>query len=808
MAKVSEMKSVNQIGSLRRLVLFAGIATTMMVWTTLSDPINLPKMFVLVLLTAWVVGTTAALVIAGKGKYWGIGQWAIVAFVVGLLTATVLTDDKYEAFFGAIQRNDGALSYMALSVLAFAGMSFFGVSSAKLVRGAFLVIGGFLTFYGLIQTSGNDPMPWVLVYGPVIGTLGNPDFVSGLLGVASIASLWILFAKEQLWFRITAGVLLILELFIIGKTGSIQGFIGLGAGLTLLIIIKLWQIRKTFGIAALSAAGLGGILMLMGLLNKGPLAPRIYQTTLRNRLDYWHAAWHMFSAHPITGVGFERFGEYYFRYAPVVQIVPGQATNNAHNVFMQFLGTGGLLVMVPYIFLLGVIAWTAFRAILASRGEVQIALASLASIWIALLLVSSISIDNLGVAVWFWISGGVLYGISRDSLGKAPTEAKIVSSGGGKKAKLVEQENSNVAAPIASLVVVVVALIVMVPVWKGSADLARLAQNRDGLAQPAYIAQVKVLAKSAGRNVQSMVTLSNLAWNAQDPQLALTLAQQAQAKDPHSYYGYQFIVQSAETLGKYSDALAARKQMLIIYPREKANMLGIVKNYVQLKDSVNEQAAVKSVITTFPGTGYEDVAGAYETLSDYVTASNFRVKGLSSDPKNIDKLMPLINDYMKSNNTTAAYAVATKISTLDPESLNESMAYEMTLQFGLAVRGQLKALSVDPKNAGRILALINDYAKAGKMTEATALIPRVASLDPSGGAEAAAFEYTNQWAKALPFRQSQADKNPNDAGSLLALATDFAKLGQMDKANPLIARIQQVKPGSDQAKAAQALTKG
>ena len=136
------------------------------------------------------------------------------------------------------------------------------------------------------------------------------------------------------------------------------------------------------------------------------------------------------------------------------------------------------------------------------------------------------------------------------------------------------------------------------------------------------------------------------------------------------------------------------------------------------------------------------------------------------------------------------------------------MAYEMTLQFGLAVRGQLKALSVDPKNAGRILALINDYAKAGKMTEATALIPRVASLDPSGGAEAAAFEYTNQWAKALPFRQSQADKNPNDAGSLLALATDFAKLGQMDKANPLIARIQQVKPGSDQAKAAQALTKG
>ena len=686
-------------------------------------------------------------------------------------------------------------------------MSFFGVSNTKLVRGAFLVVGGFLTFYGLIQTSGHDPMPWILVYGPVIGTLGNPDFVSGLLGVASIATLWILFVKRELTYRISASVFLLLELFIIGKTGSIQGYIGLGAGLTLLAIARLWQLQKKIGIAALTVAGLGGVLMLLGLLNKGPLAPRIYQTTLRNRLDYWHAAWNMFSAHPITGVGFERFGEYYFRYAPVVQIVPGQATNNAHNVFMQFLATGGLLIMVPYIFLLGVIAWTAFRGVLASRGEVQIGVVALSSIWVALLLVSTISIDNLGVAVWFWISGGVLYAVSRDVLGKGPVVAEV-AGGGGKKARQTASESSNLVGPIASLAAVVIALVIVVPVWKGSADLARLAQNRDGLRQPEYITQVKVLAKSATKNVQSMVTLSNLAWNAGDPELALTLAKQAQAKDPHSYYGYQFIVQAAETLGRYSEALAARKQMLVIYPREKANMLGIMKNYSQLKDSTNELSAADAVITTFPTSGVEDVAGQYESMKDYPKAITYRVRALKADSKNPAKMISLISDYMQAGNTSAARSVASQVSAVDPESLNESTAYELTLQFGLAVRGQLKALSLDPKNAGRILALINDYARAGKMAEATALIPRVASLDPSGGAEAVAFEYTSQWAKALPFRQSQADKNPNDPGSLLALATDFAKLGQMDKANPLIARIQQVKPGSDQAKAAQALTKG
>ena len=801
------MKSVNQIASLRRLVLFAGIVTTMMIWTTLSDPINLPKMFVLVLLSAGVLGSTASIVVVSGRKYWSIGQFAVVAFVVGLLITTALTDDKYEAFFGAIQRNNGALSYIALAALAFAGMSFFGVANTHLVRRAFLIIGCFLTIYGLIQVSGNDPMPWVLVYGPVIGTLGNPDFVSGLLGVASIATLWILFAKRDLIYRAGGAIFLLLEVFIIDKTGSIQGFIGLGVGFTLLAIARLWQLRKTFGLAALMVAVLGGVLMLLGILNKGPLAARLYQTTLRNRLDYWHAAWNMFTAHPITGVGFERFGEYYFRYAPVVQIVPGQATNNAHNVFMQFLATGGLLVTLPYIFLLGVIGWTAFRGILKSKGEVQIAVVALSSIWIALLLVSTISIDNLGVAVWFWICGGVLYGISREVAGKTPHLLEV-PSGGGKKAKKVEMENSNILAPIASLVLIVIALVILVPVWKGSADLARLAQNRDALAQPAYIVQVKALAKSSSKNIQTMVTLSNLAWNAQDPQLALELAQQAATTDPHSYYGYQFIVQAAETLGKYSEAVTARKQMLIIYPREKANMLGIMKNYSLLKDSTNEIAAARSVITMFPTTGFEDVAVQYESIKDFTTAISYRIEGLKADPKNVSKMIPLISGYMKIGDISSAKSYASQVSALDPESLNESSAYELTLQYDLAIRGQLKALNADPKNVWRMDALIYDYAKAGKMVEALALIPRVSALDPKGAAEAAAFEYTNQWAKALPYRQLTADKNPNDPGSLLALATNFAKLGQMDKANPLIARIQQLKPGSDEAKAAQALTKG
>ncbi|TRZ86707.1 MAG: hypothetical protein D4R83_04075 [Streptomycetaceae bacterium] len=742
MGSVSNIKPVDQIAFLRRLVLLTGLATTFIVWTSLADPINLPKFFVLTVLASWILGSSIAIVISRKEKFFGLGQWALIAFTFGVVLAGVLTDVRFEGFFGAEQRNNGAVSYLALAGLTFAGMTFFGPLSVKFFRSALLVVGIGLTLYGVIQTTGNDPLPWVLVYGPVIGTLGNPDFVSGLLGVSTIATMWIFFVKEEVWLRISAGVLLVFELFIISKTGSIQGFVAFSAGLTFLSLAKLWQTKRQLGMAGFVATGFAGLLVVLGLLNMGPLAPRIYQTTLRNRLDYWHAAINMFTAHPFSGVGLERFGENYFRYAPTVQIVPGQSTNNAHNVFMQLLATGGLIVIVPYLFLLGVIMWISLRGIAKSSGEAQVNLVAIFSIWLSLMLISAISIDNLGVAVWFWISGGVLYSVAKQVNGANADTSPPGKT--GQQGKKTGSDKSSALAPIVALVSVVVALVFMVPAWKGSAELSRLSRNADGLNQQQYVAKIQEVAKIQPGNHQTLITLSQLALNAQASELGITLAKSTIEKDPQSYFGYQLLSFAYEQSGKYPEAITQRQQMLRLNPREKSNMLGIMQDYSLGKDLANAKLAAQSVITMFPTTGFEDVAVQYESFKDYTSAITYRLDGLK----------------------------------------------------------------VDSKNLGSLVALTNDYAKTGKMAGALALIPRVSALDPKGAAEAAAFEYTNQWAKALPNRQLTADKNPNDPGSLLALATNFAKLGQMDKANPLIARIQQLKPGSDEAKAAQALTKG
>lgn len=408
--------SVEQASKTRWMIIIAGIATTAMIWTSLADPINIPKMFILVVLSSWVLGTVAVSFSSGNARKVSIGQWAILAFALAMILAAVLTDVRYTAFFGTPQRNDGAISYLAFAILALASSMSFGITHVFQLRKGLIALGAFLTFYGLLQATGNDPLKWVMVYGPVIGTLGNPDFMSAALGVCAIATVWMILASKDVLPRSGAIIFLLLELFVLRRTGSLQGQLAFAFGLVVLVLVKLWQLNHRYGLIGAVVTGACVIPVFLGLIDKGPLATFLFRSSIKNRQDYWHAAIGMFKAHPFIGVGIERFGENYGLYAPQAQVSHGQMTNNAHNVLLQLMATGGLLVVLPYLLLIGVIFVTAIRAIKKTRDQTQMDLIAVASIWSALLLVSLISIDNLGVAVWFWISGGVLYGIAHESL--------------------------------------------------------------------------------------------------------------------------------------------------------------------------------------------------------------------------------------------------------------------------------------------------------------------------------------------------------------------------------------------------------
>jgi O-antigen ligase/cytochrome c-type biogenesis protein CcmH/NrfG len=591
------------------MVLIAGVATTFMIWTSLADPINIPKFFILVMLSAWVLGTVVAGFSQDGIRKLSVGQWAILAFALAMILAAVLTDVRYTAFFGTSQRNDGAISYVALAILAIAASMSFDIAHLSQFRNGLLVVGALLTFYGVLQTTGNDPFTWVLVYGPIMGTLGNPDFMSAAIGVSAIATVWMILSTKEMLPRAGTIILLLLELFVLRRSGSLQGLLAFAFGLVVLVLAKLWQLNTRYGVIGIVFVGLCAIPTFLGFVNRGPLASYLFRSTLKNRQDYWHAAIGMFKAHPLVGVGLERFGENYGLYAPQIQVVHGQTTNNAHNVFLQLAATGGLLVILPYLFLIGVIFLTSIRAIRMTRGQAQIDLIAVTAIWIALLLVSLISIDNLGVAVWFWISGGVLYAIAHESLKedeKKPKERKSSS----KKAREVAPRSASYVGPIVSLVLAVLMLIPMISVWKTSAAVFDLQGNRSQLSPAQFLDKMNTVAGIQPKNSQTYYALADIAMRINNPQLALKYLKMVIEKDPKSNYGRQLAAIAYESQNKYQLAIALRVELLTLDPWNTSNMVTLIKDYLKIKDKANATAISSKITELYPSSADAVAAAA------------------------------------------------------------------------------------------------------------------------------------------------------------------------------------------------------
>jgi O-antigen ligase len=556
-------------------VLLTGIATTLIVWTGLADPINLPKMFILTISAGWILGSVITTFLYSRDRSLALGHSAIIAFVVCTVLAAFLTDVRYSAFFGEMQRNNGAFSYVALAIMALGAMLSFTSANFIQLRNWVLAVGSVLTVYGLLQTFGHDPFKWVLLYNHVVGTLGNPDFFSGIVGTAAIASVWLILREQDVRFRVAGGVLLLLELFILKRCGSMQGIAAFGMGIALLFIAKFWQLKKGLGIGATTVLGLGVIPVIFGFLNKGPLANHLYRGSIQSRIDYWHAALNMFKAHPWFGVGLDRFGQNYGQYAPQIQVVQGQGTDNAHNVFLQLLATGGLLVILPYLFLIAVIFIAAVGAVKNSLGKERIDTVALLSMWLSLLLVSAISIDNLGVAVWFWILGGALYGVSRGR----PEEKQVKKKSGRKT-----PEDSSYLAPIVALLVSIVVLIVMVPAWRASAMLIQLQRQGLGGTQAQAAVRIDAAANIQSSNIQVKASLANLSLRFGAFDEGLKLIASINRQDPRSVDGNYLGAAAYEGLKNFKAALPYRLRLLQLDPWNRPNMLQLVTDYVALKD--------------------------------------------------------------------------------------------------------------------------------------------------------------------------------------------------------------------------------
>jgi O-antigen ligase len=602
-------------------ILLGGVFTTLAIWTKLEDPVNLPKMFALVLSAAAVLGLAFPVLLSAHRLTGGsqrIALGLVVLFIAGLLVSTVATDVKYTAIYGEYHRKNGAFAYLAMAILMAAGAFAFNLKSSDRYLKFYAASSLILTAYGFLQAAGKDPVGWTIDYNPFITTLGNPNFTSGFLGLSAIVLLLLTIESTERKFQAAYAVGLLADLYILKRSGSIQGFFGFLIGAAIIVLVKLWIVNKKYGQIGLVAAAIAGAPVALAVINVGPLASRLYQGTLANRLDYWNAALNMFKDYPIFGVGIDRYGEYYRQYAVQNQVVQGQITDNAHSVYMQILATGGLVTFVPYMLVIGYLTFIGFKAILKATGSTKLRIAGIFGIWLGTVALNIVTIDNLGVAVWFWITGGVLIATSSSAIGQksdnsingarehalnSKSEKSAGKSRSISSSKNV-RNNSPTEFPITTLIsgdLVATLILIMLPIMNKSIAIRELKNNSKNLEANAYVAELNKQVANNQDNPQNLILLADVALRQGEVDLSYQIDDRIRQLDARSFYGQYLPAVALEATSKPADAIKFREKLVELDPWNTSNMLQLIRNYLAVGDKEKAAATAALIKRNYPG---------------------------------------------------------------------------------------------------------------------------------------------------------------------------------------------------------------
>jgi O-antigen ligase len=441
---------------------------------------------------------------------------ALISFFMGwqLVVFVVSGGEKIQQLFGTTGRNTGLITYLAFSILFVVAIA---ASSAFLTRFlmAALVVGVASLGYGLVQALGGDPFNWVNPYSPVFGFLGNPNFQSSLLGIlGAVVFAQLLSSSVKIHFKGAYLAYLVVTFYVIKETASQQGFLVLLIGSAVSLGVFVNHRSKPLAYSYLGLAVVGFVGVLLGTLNKGPLASFLYKDSVTYRGDYWRAGWKMTFENPIFGVGLDSYGDWYRRSRTIEATLrrgPDVTSNAAHNVFLDLSSYGGFPLVMIYLALMMLVVVSAVKVIKRPQGF-NAGFVGLVAGWVAFQAQSIISINQIGLALWGWVLSGLIIGYEINTRGGDVVVEKRTGKSGTKP---VQTSASTTLAMFAGLIV---GVLIGMPPYLASAKYkgALETSNPTVIQEAAYIWPV-----DPTRMVQVAVTLNENKLEDQGLQVAL-----------------------------------------------------------------------------------------------------------------------------------------------------------------------------------------------------------------------------------------------------------------------------------------------
>jgi hypothetical protein len=459
----------------RVLGIGSGFVAVLVVTSTVTDPVNVTKLFALGGVAAAAV---AVLMAFGMQELWGRSKAFVIfvgLFLVAGLNAIINSEGPLtQNLYGAYGRNTAFIAYLLLISVILSAAVLRRENSFKYLIWGLLGAGLINVVYCTWVIAFGDFVPWSNPYGNILGTFGNPNFIGAFLGL--FAASMVAYSLKQgtsVVVRSSVFVVFLITVYAIIDSNAIQGRVVVAAGLG---IVGFYLVRSKFEaliaqVAYVVFIGIAGTFALLGALQIGPLTKYIYKTSVSLRGEYWQAGWKMGSDHPLTGVGFDTYGDWYRRARDAQALIlpgPNTTTNAAHNVPFDVFAFGGWPLFASYLAILALSVIAIIKVTLRNR-RYDAVFVTLTTAWLCYQLQSIISINQIGLAVWGWLFGGALIAYEITTRPKVDESQNV--QGKGKSARVVKkmQGETVVTSTLIAGVGAVIGLLIAVPPYSADA---------------------------------------------------------------------------------------------------------------------------------------------------------------------------------------------------------------------------------------------------------------------------------------------------------------------------------------------------
>lgn len=355
-------------------------------------PFIVPKIIVFRSLALLLLAITLLLYFINREEFRPRFSWlsiAVLVYAISLLLSTFLGVDWYNSFWDTHERMLGTFTIFHYIVYYFIlSTTIKAPEDWRKLQWWFLIAGSLVMSVGFLQRLSPDLL---LNAGSwrVIATLGNAIYVGGY-GLFLVFLGYIIGIREKerskRLIAFFCSFLGFVGIFVSGTRGTMLGLFGSVGLLFLLYLICLKGYPKVRrNIAALMVLGI--VVLSTLYINKNssfvqniPSLSRLFSISLSEqtgstRVMAWGIAYQSFKEYPLVGWGpnnfYYAFNQYY---RPEFMFFGLGETwfDNAHNVVMNTLSTGGLLGIVAYVGLFGAAIYQLVVAYRHKRVDIHI----------------------------------------------------------------------------------------------------------------------------------------------------------------------------------------------------------------------------------------------------------------------------------------------------------------------------------------------------------------------------------------------------------------------------------------------------